>query len=204
MKNKTIKRICAGITCIVVLSIVICCVKLLNLLRIRWYAEDIQEPFYTLVVNGQIIEHTYPVQFDRYYLSDVGLFEGYDDGRIEIPLLTVLGAMGAEYRKDENGVVIIEYGDNEYYLMPEKQAMYLDGTVLSDHSAQQWDEQNLLLIWPEKKNGYFLENQGEYIVDLGSLHKLALLWDFTFDFDSERGIVYLSSNNAKFGSLPGH
>lgn len=203
MKNNITKCICIGIICILILSLVICGLELLQLHKILRYAESKQEPSYTLIVNGQIVEHPYAVQFDRYRLSADGLFEGYDDGRIEIPLLTVLGAMGAEYREHENGVVFIEYGDNECYLIPEKHALYPESIAPSEDSTQ-WDSENLLLVWPEKQNGYFREDQGEYIVDLGSLHQLALLWEFSFECDYERGIVFLYTNAAKANSLPGH
>lgn len=208
MKNKITKFVCVGITCVLLLSIVVFGVKVLRLHRIRLYAEKIHEPLYTLVVDGQIIEHTHTVQFDRYRFSVNGQLEGYDDGRIEIPLLTVLGAMGAELIEKEQGTLLIEFNGKGYVLVPERQAMYPDGTDLSEgfspSNQQQRDQRNLLLIWPEKAGGYFREDHGEYIVDLGSLHNLALLWDFSFDFDSERGIVFFYSNASKANSLPGH
>jgi hypothetical protein len=207
MKAKITKLVCASVTCVLLLSIAIHSVHALRLQCVRRYAEKIREPFYTLVVNGRIVEHTHTVHFDRYHFSTEGFWDGYDDGRIEIPLLTVLGAMGAEYRNVESGVLLIEYDGEGYFLIPEKQAMYPEGTELTETFAtsnQQWDERNLLLIGFEKANGYFREDHGEYIVDLGSLHKLALLWDFTFDFDCERGIVFFYSDASKANRLPGH
>lgn len=208
MKNNITKLVCVGAVCILLLWVAIYSVHALPLHRIRRYAEKVQEPFYTLVVNGQIVEHTHTVHLDRYYFSVDGLREGYNDGRIEIPLLTVLDAMGATFSEEEHGALLIEYGGEGYVLVPGRQAMYPEGTDLSEDftasNQQQWDERNLLLIWPEKINGYFREDHGEYIVDLGSLHKLALQWNFTFDFDCERGIVSFYSNSSKDNSPPGH
>ena len=197
MKNRIIKLLFAGIACCLLVWILMISVQAMQLRRIKRYAENVMEPFYTLVIDGKIIEHTHMVHFDRYCVSTAGVREGYDDGRIEIPLLIVLDAIGAEYCEEESGTILIEYDNQEYLFIPAKQAIYPKGTNLSDtlseNNSQKWYERNLLLIWPEKKNGYFREDQGEYIVDLASLQKLASLWNFTFDFDSERGIVFVYS-----------
>ena len=208
MRTRITKFICVAAVCILVIWALIYCVHALPIHKIRRYAEKVQEPFYTLVVNGQIVEHAHTVHFDRYCFSGDGQQEGYHDGRIEIPLLTVLRAMGATLREEENGTHYIEYNGEGYVLVPEQQAIYPAGTDLAENftsnNQQQWDERNLLLIWSEKADGYFREDHGEYIVDLGSLHKLALQWDVTFDFDYERGIVWFHSDSSKDNSLPGH
>ena len=208
MKNSIVKLVCVGSACILLLCVAIYSMHILPRHRLRRYAEKVREPFYTLVVNGKIVEHTHTVHFDRYSVSSDGLWEGYMDGRVEVPLLTVLNAMGATCSQEECGSIVIEYGGERYILVPERQAIYPEGTdLLEDFTAsnqQQWDERNLLLIWDEKTNGYFREDHGEYIVDLGSLHKLALQWKFTFDFDCERGIVSFYSNSSKDNSPPAH
>jgi hypothetical protein len=163
------------------------------------HAKEVPEPLYTLVVNGKIIQHPYAVHFDRYDFDVNGQWIGYDDGQIEIPLLTVFNAMGAGISENKTGEFIIEYSGKEYIFLPSKQAIYpldTNGILLTEPSDNhlQWDESNLLLLWPEKEGYIFREDHGEYIVDLGSLQKLKFYMNFTFDFDLDRGIVYFDSH----------
>jgi hypothetical protein len=190
-----------GFVCILFIESVFIVAHVVHLHRIKRHAEGVSEPCYTLVVDGKIIEHPYTVYFDRYRYDTNSQRIGYDDGRIEIPLLTVLAAIGASY-DEEPGVISIEYFGKKYVFLPEKQAIYpadTEETLLTApfSSHTQWDEHNLLLLWAEKENNIFREDRGEYIVDLSSLHKLALYMDFSFDFDCERGIVYFYSGNSK-------
>lgn len=216
MRRKIIRLLCMAVLAVLLAWLVISYAQMQRLHNIWRYAEDVMEPSYTLVVNGEIIQHTYTVHWDRYrYDGASGLQEEYYNGDIEIPILTVLTAMGAKCSKEDNGLVLIEYSGEEYYLMPEMKAIYpadAEGSFHTDTSVdtlapnqQEWG--NLLLIWPETSKGYFYEECGEYIVDLSSLHLLALSMDFTFDFDREKGIVYFSSEAASpigWLPLPGH
>jgi len=123
---------------------------------------------------------------------------GYEDGRVEVPLLTVFTAMGAKCENAENGMVNITYRGKEYVLVPERQAL-LDKKTLENAlnaDSDEWIGYNYLLIWPEQEGAYFREDHGEYIVDIGSLHKLCVTLDFTFEVDQERGIVFFFSEPA--------
>lgn len=171
---------------------------------VQQYAKGVEEPFYTLVVNGKVVHHTYAVRFDRYgYCSAEDLQEEHD-GRIEIPLLTVFDALGATCSKGEDGLILIECHSNKYILVPQRQAIFpITDHVSGDDPLPESitgipDTSNLLLTWSGNENGYFREEQEEYIVDLSSLHALALSMEFTFHFDSKMGIVYFESNSAAF------
>jgi hypothetical protein len=185
-----------GTVGILLIWLLLACMHTLHLYR---HAKEVPEPLYTLVVNGKIIQHPYAVRFDRYDFDVNGQWIGYDDGQIEIPLLTVLDAMGAEVSENKTGEIYIEYSGKKYIFLPSKRAIYpvyTDGIFLKEPSTNQtqWDECNLLLLWSEKEGYIFREDHGEYIVDLSSLHKLTLYMNFTFDFDLDRGIVYFDSH----------
>ena len=196
MIRKILKLLNIGVVVVLLIWVVFTSVRTIHLYR---HANTVLEPLYTLVVNGEIIQHPYVVHMDRYDFDVNGQWIGYDDGQIEIPLLTVLDAMGAEINENKTGEFIIEYSAKEYIFLPSKQAIYpfdTDGIFLTEPSTNptQWDEHNLLLLWPEKEGYIFREDHGEYIVDLGSLQKLKFYMNFTFDFDLDRGIVYFQSN----------
>lgn len=205
--RKIVKILCIGILCVLFVWIATNGVHALRFHNIRQHAKEVREPLYTLVVDGKIIHHTYTVCFDRCHDDPANNSREENTGRIEIPLLTVLNALGASCTEKENGMVLIEYLGKEYFLIPEKQAIIfaaedalpedLSPDSITD-APKKSNTQNLLLIWPEKANGYFRKEQGEYIVDLSSLHQLALCMDFTFDFDCEIGAVYFYSSAAAF------
>lgn len=196
MIKRTLRLTSIGAVGILLIWALFACKHTLHLYR---HAKEVPEPLYTLVVNKEIIHHPYIVHFDRYDFDVNGQWIGYDDGQIEIPLLTVLDAMGAEISEQKIGEICIEYSGKKYIFLPSKQAIYpLDTDVifLREASADQtqWNKRNLLLLWSDKEGYIFREDNGEYIVDLGCLHKLALEMNFTFDFDLDRGIVYFNSH----------
>lgn len=164
--------------------------------NIRQQALKVQEPFYTLVVNNEIIRHEFDVSFDRFiYDSDTGQFLGIEDESAEIPLFTVLTAMGAEVCWNNDDMATILYSEETLFFIPSKQFLcYADRNGLDTIALanEMNDGENLLLI--HSKTGEELRSEnGEYIVDLGCLHKLALCLGFRFTTDYRRGIIYFFS-----------
>lgn len=184
------------------------CMDMAELNVIRQQAAEVDEPYYTLVVNGKVINHNYNVTFDRFdYDADKKQFYGWENGVTEIPLFTVLSAMGADTTWQENGNAIIDYSGCTYIFSPDMQGLYPLETyeeLLAELQTESHGETtipiepgeagNLLLIWPEKPGYCFRREEGEYIVSLGSVHLLALRMDFTFDVDYVRGIVFFTSH----------
>lgn len=197
--RKRYKLLCIIIVVIVLIWAAINIVEAVQYYKIKQYAQKIPEPFYTLVVDGKIIQHPYTVHFDRMTWTEDG-FVGREDGRAEIPLLTVLCAMGAECTEMDNAVVHIEYRDAEYFLVPQRQGLYTADAFRSlsssgdlPDSQETWNERNLLLLSNGDADSCPREECGEYIVQLGHLHMLTMYMGFTFTFDEELGIVFFSS-----------
>lgn len=167
-----------------------------RMFNIRQHASKVQEPLYTLVVNTTIIHHDFEISFDRFtYDSKTGQFIGKEDECAEIPLFTVLTAMGAEVCWSNDDMVTILYSGEKFLFFPGKQLLCAVDRNCVDTIAlakEMNDEENLLLIHPETVEELRREND-EYIVDLGCLHKLALYMGFSFTTDHQRGIIYFSS-----------
>lgn len=165
----------------------------LKLNAIRREAETVEEPGYTLVVNGEIVHHDYSVRFDRMlYDPGSGQFSGVVDGVIEVPLFTVFTALGAEITRPDEDLLIVACDGQTYVasypifsLVPlERYEEHISGS--EDRDA--WDTWNLLLPGNEIR----CEN-GEWIVNLAALHRLALDMNVSFEPDFRRGILFITS-----------
>ena len=175
--------------------------------RLVEHAKTVEEPHYTLAVNGKIIEHDFDVRFDRCtYDEEAEAWIGYEDGCAEVPLLTVLTAMGAELTWQDDGTAVLVINDMHYRFVPEYQAIYFTPTEESKLFGSPDDYKSRtdsgLLIMHD--GDCFRYENGEYIVDLGSLHALAIEWDFTWEMSESLGIVNFVYPNPDRSGLPAH
>lgn len=199
--NKKLKIMIAAIVFAAVMwSIIAVCLKLAGLHNIYQYASGIEEPAYTLVVNGKIIEHDYDVSFDRFYSDpDTGELVGYIHGDTEVPLLTVLAAMGAEISWVTDNIAEIRYAGQTYVLLPLHKAILSEsryreltaqvGQIPADYDLDNYD----ILLHTESENACRWDG-GEFILPLGHLHLLAMGMGFEFQCHYERGILFFTTD----------
>ena len=200
MKTK-LSALLLVITLILVASVVLhICIDVVQLHRIELSASKIEEPAYTLVVNGDIIHHNYTASFDRFYTDgDTHELSGFEHGEVEVPLLTVLAAIGADITWVSEDVAKICYAEKVFVFLPEYAAIFPNETYANITEAQLSMEEALnsrnLIILPDNRPDDFIRMEnGEYLLQLGGWHLLAMSLDFTFKCDYERGILFFISS----------
>ena len=175
------------------------CVDAVQLHKIELYASKVEEPAYTLVVNGKIIHHNYMASFDRFHTDpDTNELCGWEDGRINVPLLTVLSALGADVKWEGKDRAVINYAGESLVFLPEYEAVFpyavYTGITTGQIAKERALNESNLIILPDDRTADFVRiEDNECLLQLGGCHLLAMHLGFTFECDFEQGILYFTN-----------
>ena len=175
------------------------CIDVVQLHKIELHASTVEEPAYTLVVNRKIIHHNYTASFDRFYTDpDTHKLVGLEDSIIEVPLLTVLAALGADVNWEGKERAEISYAGELLVFLPEYDAIFpydvYTGIAAGQISIESALNESNLIVLPDDRTADFVRMEdNECLLQLGGWHLLSMHLAFTFECDFERGILYFTN-----------